>query len=58
MDGRTAQAAKCIKVRTVTKVIDSVLLIGTFEQQFVLLKGVLQSPCLKYHVKTIGIDQY
>ena len=41
-----------------TKVIDSVLLIDTFEQQCVVLKGMLQSPRLKYHMKTIGVDQY
>ena len=40
-----------------TKVIDSVLSIDTFEQQCVVLKGMLQSPRLKYHVQTIGIDQ-
>ena len=40
-----------------TKVIDYVLSIDTFEQQCVVLKGMLQSPRLKYHVQTIGIDQ-
>ena len=40
-----------------TKVIDYVILIDTFEQQYVVLKGMLQSPCLKYDVQTIGIDQ-
>ena len=39
-----------------TKVIDSVLSIDKFEQQCVVLKGMLQSPRLKYHVQTIGID--
>ena len=41
-----------------TKVIDSVISIDTFEQQWVVLKGMLQSPQLKDHVQTIGIDQY
>ena len=41
-----------------TKVIDYVFSIDTFEQQCVVLKGMLQSPRLKYHVQTIGIDQY
>ena len=41
-----------------TKLIDSVLSIDTFEQQCVVLKGMLQSPCIKYHVQNIGIDQY
>ena len=37
--------------------IDSILSIDTFEQQCVLLKGMLKSPRLKDHVQTIGIDQ-
>ena len=41
-----------------TKVVDYVLLNDTFEQQCVVLKGMLQLPRLKNHVKTIGIDQY
>ena len=39
-----------------TKVIDSVLSIDKFEQQCVVIRGMLQSPRLKYHVQTIGID--
>ena len=56
-DVRTAQAGNYIKSRIITKVIDYVLLIDTFEQKCVVLKGVSQSPHLKYHVRTIGIDQ-
>ena len=56
-DAKTAQAAKCIKYRITTKVIDYFLLIHTLEQQSDVIKGMLQSPCLKDHVKTIGIDQ-
>ena len=56
-DGKTAQAAKCIRSRIMNKVIEYVLSIDTFEQQCVVLKGILQSPCLKDHVKTIVIDQ-
>ena len=56
-NGKTAQASRCIKSSIMTKVIDYVLLIDTFEQQCVVFKGVSQSPRLKYHVKTIGIDQ-
>ena len=55
-EGKSDQAARCIKSRIMTKVIDSVLSIDTFEQQCVVLKGMLQSPRLKYHVQTIGID--
>ena len=40
-----------------TKVIYFVLSIDTFEKQCVVLKVMLQSPRLKYHVQTIGIDQ-
>ena len=40
-----------------TKVIDYVLSIDTFEQQYVMIKGMLQSMWLKDHVQTIGIDQ-
>ena len=56
-DGKSDQAAGCIKSRIMTKVIDSVLSIDTFEQQCVVLKGMLQSLQLKDHVQTIGIDQ-
>ena len=56
-DGKTAQAAKCIKSRIMTKVIDCVILIDKFEQQCVVIKVMLQSPRLKYHLNNIGIDQ-
>ena len=36
--------------------IDYVLSIDTFEQKCVVLKGMLQSLRLKYHVQTIFID--
>ena len=57
-DGKTAQAARCIKPRIMTKVIDYFLSIDTFEQQCVVLKGMLQSLQLKDHAETIIIDQY
>ena len=53
--GKYDQAARCIKSRIMTKVIDYVPSIDTFEQKYVVLKGMLQSPRLKYHVHTIGI---
>ena len=56
-DGKTAHDAKCIKFRIMTKVIYSVLSIDTFEQQCVVIKGMLKSPLLKDHAKTIDIDQ-
>ena len=54
-EGKYDQAARCIKSRIMTKVIDYVLSIDTFEQHCVVLKGILQSPRLKDHVQTIGI---
>ena len=56
-DGKTAQAARCIKSRIMTKVIDSIISIYTFEQQCFVLKGMFQSQRLKYNVHTIGIYQ-
>ena len=55
-EGKSDQAARCIKSRIMTNVIDFVLSIDTFEQQFFVLKVMLQSLRLKYHVHTIGID--
>ena len=55
-NGKTAQSVRCIKSRIMTKLIDSVISTDTFEQQCVLIKGILKSLCLKYHVQTIGID--
>ena len=55
-EGKSDQAARCIKSRIMTKVIDYVLSIDTFEQQCVVFKGMLQSLRLKDHVQTIGID--
>ena len=54
-EGKSDLVARCIKSRIITKVIYSVLLIDTFEQQYVMIKVMLQSPRLKDHVKTIGI---
>ena len=55
-EGKSDQAARCIKSRIMTKVIDYVLSVDTFEQQWVMLKGMLQFPRLKDRVQTIGID--
>ena len=54
-EGKSNQAASCIKSRIMTKVIDYDLSIDSFEQKIAVLKGTLQSPRLKYHVQTIGI---
>ena len=55
IDNKPAQAARCVKPRIMTKVIDCILYIDKFEQQFVVLKVMLKSPYLKDHIKTIGI---
>ena len=57
MDGENAHAAQCLKSRTLTKVIDLMIAIESFEQQCVILKGLLQSDRLKLDMVTIGIDQ-
>ena len=54
---KSAQTAKCVKSRIMTKVIDCVIYTNTFEQQCVVLKGMSQSHHLKDHMKTIRIDQ-
>ena len=56
-DGKSFQAAKCIKSRITTKVINSFLSIDAFEQECIVTKFVLHSPRLKYHVKTIVIKK-
>ena len=56
-DGKTSQAARCIKSNIMNKVLYSVLLIDTFENIYFVIKGMLQSPRLKYHGQIIGIDQ-
>ena len=56
-DCKTAQAARCIKLRVITKVIDYVFYIDTFEPKCAVIKGMLQSLGLKYHVQTIGFYQ-
>ena len=43
-EGKSDQAAKCIKSRIMNKVIYYVLSIDTFEQPCVVLKGMLKSP--------------
>ena len=56
-DCKTTQDSRSIKSRIITKMIEYVLLIDTSEKHCVVLKGVFQSPLLKDHVQTIGIDQ-
>ena len=39
------------------KATEYIISIDSSEQQFVVIKGMLQSPRLEDHIKTIGIDQ-
>ena len=57
INGKSSHAAQWLKSRIMNKAIYSILYIGTFEQQCVVIKSMLQSPHLEYHMKTIGIDQ-
>ena len=41
-EGKSNQASRCIKSRIMTKVIDFFLSIDKFEQQCVVIKGMLQ----------------
>ena len=57
MNSKYSHVAQCVKLRIMNKAVDYILSIDTFEQQCVVNKGMLQSPRLGYHMKTIGIDQ-
>ena len=57
INGRSSHAAQCIKSRIMNKAIDSIPFIDTFEHQYVVIKGMLQSTRLEDHMKTIGIYQ-
>ena len=57
IDGKPAQADRYVKSTIITKVVYCVIYIDVFEGKCVVLKAVLRLPRLKYHIKTIGIDQ-
>ena len=57
INGKSSQANNCVKSRIITKAIDYLFSIDIFEQQCVVLKGMLQSPRLKDPMKAIGINQ-
>ena len=52
-EGKYEQTNRCIKSRIMTKVIDYVLSIDTFEQKSDVLKGMLQALRLKNQVHII-----
>ena len=56
MDEETAYAALCSKSHALTKLVELFVGIDSFEQQCVILKGLLQSDLLKQHMVTIEID--
>ena len=57
INGKSSHAAQCVKSRVINKAVDYILPADTFEQQCVLIKCMLQSPHIEYHMKNIGIDQ-
>ena len=56
MDGKTAHAVQYYKSRELTKVIDLIIEIASFEQQCAIIKGLLYPDELKQHMVTIGIE--
>ena len=57
MDGKIVHAEQWDKSRALTKVIDSIPDIHSFDQKCVIIKGLLQSEKLKQRMFTIGVDQ-
>ena len=57
MGGKSAHVTQCEKSHAWTKVIDLILEIHSFEQKFVIIKGLLCSERPKQHMVTIGVDQ-
>ena len=54
---RSSNATQFVKSRILNKAIYYILSIDTFEQQCVVIKGMLQPPSFEDHKKTIGIYQ-
>ena len=54
---RSSHAVHCVKSLIKNKDIDYILSIETFEQQCVVIKGMLKSPRLEDNMNTIGIYQ-
>ena len=53
----SSHAAQCEKPRALIKFPKAIFNIDSFEQQRVIIKGLLQSKQLKRHMVTIGVDQ-
>ena len=45
--GKSAHSSQCDKSRGLTKVIDTIINIDSFDQQSVILKGMLKSELMK-----------
>ena len=57
INSKSPHAEQCVKSQILKKAIDLILYVDSFEQQFVVLKCMLQSSRLEDHMKTIGIDK-
>ena len=57
IEGKSAHAAQCDKSRALTKVINLTVGIESFEEQYVILKGLSQSYKLKQNMVNIVIYQ-
>ena len=53
MGGKTDHAEQCPKSRALTQLINLITAIEYFEQQCVIIKGLLHSDRLKQHITTI-----
>ena len=54
---KSPHPVQCVKSRIINKAIGYIISIATFEQQFVVIKCMLQPSRLEDHTKTIGINQ-
>ena len=57
IDGESYRAAQCNKSHELTKAIDLIICIGSFDQQCVIIKGLLKSDRLKQHMVKIGVEK-
>ena len=57
MDGESYHASQCSKSCALTKVIDLIMYIHSFERQCIIIKGLFQSELLKQHMFPIEVDQ-
>ena len=56
-DGESDHADQCDKSRALNKFVDSIIKIESFNQQCVIITGLLHSALLKHHMVTIRIYQ-